>query len=223
MGRLAGGIAHDLNNALVPVLALTKSVASHLPQDGRERAKLDLVLMGAQRARELVQQILAFSRKQEIEMRDVDLAGVVTDGIKLLRAGLPATIKLVSVIEPVPAIHGDPGQLNQVLVNLVSNAAHAIGDQPGKITVTLQSGDASQVRLAVSDTGCGMDEKTKARIFEPFFTTKPVGEGTGLGLSVAYGIVRSHGGAISVESKSGEGTRFDVVLPALQRPEAAVA
>jgi signal transduction histidine kinase len=223
IGRLAGGIAHDLNNALVPVLAMTKSVMSRLPKDSREHAKLDLVLMGAQRARELVQQILAFSRKQEIEMRDLDLARVVSDGIRLLRAGLPATINLVSTIEPVPVIHGDAGQLNQVLVNLVSNAAQAVGDRPGKVTVSLQSRDASHVRLAVSDTGCGMDEKTRARIFEPFFTTKPVGEGTGLGLSVVHGIVLSHGGTITVDSKSGAGSRFEVILPALRRAEAAVA
>jgi signal transduction histidine kinase len=223
IGRLAGGIAHDLNNALVPVLAMTKSVMSRLPKDGREHAKLDLVMMGAQRARELVQQILAFSRKQEIEMRDLDLAQVVSDGIRLLRAGLPATINLVSTIEPVPAIHGDAGQLNQVLVNLVSNAAQAVGDRPGKVTVNLQSPDASHVRLAVSDTGCGMDEKTRARIFEPFFTTKPVGEGTGLGLSVVHGIVLSHGGTITVDSKFGAGTRFEVILPVVRRAEAAVA
>jgi len=223
MGRLAGGIAHDLNNALVPVLAMTKSVMSRLPKDGREHAKLDLVIMGAQRAKELVQQILAFSRKQQIEMRDMDLAKVVTDGIKLLRAGLPSTINLVSEIERVPAIHGDEGQINQVLVNLVNNAAHAIGDRPGTVTVSVQSNGESEVRLAVSDTGCGMDEKTQARIFEPFFTTKPVGEGTGLGLSVVHGIVLSHGGTIVVDSASGRGTRFEVTLPALRRVDAAVA
>jgi signal transduction histidine kinase len=223
MGRLAGGIAHDLNNALVPVLAMTKSVMSRLPEDGSEYTKLDLVMMGAHRAKELVQQILAFSRKQQIEMQDLDLAKVITDGIRLLRAGLPTTINLVSTIEAVPLVHGDAGQLNQVLVNLVSNAAQAVGDRPGKVTVSLRSRDASQVCLVVADTGSGMDETTKARIFEPFFTTKAVGEGTGLGLSVVHGIVTSHGGTITVDSRSGEGTSFEVILPALRRITAAVA
>jgi signal transduction histidine kinase len=223
IGRLAGGIAHDLNNALVPVLAMTKSVMSRFDKDSREYTKLDLVLMGANRARELVQQVLAFARKQTIEKREFDLAQVVSDGIRMLRASVPATIKLVSTIEPVPVVYGDGGQLNQVLVNLVSNGAQAIGERPGIITVVLRAKNPQQVRLSVSDTGSGMDEDTKAHIFEPFFTTKGVGEGTGLGLSVVHGIVTSHGGTITVESRPGEGTRVDVILPATRRKEASVA
>jgi signal transduction histidine kinase len=223
IGRLAGGIAHDLNNALVPVLAMTKSVMSRFDKDSREYTKLDLVLMGANRARELVQQVLAFARKQTVEKREFDLAQVVSDGIRMLRASVPATIKLVSTIEPVPAVYGDGGQLNQVLVNLVSNGAQAIGDRPGIITVVLRAKNPQQVRLSVSDTGSGMDEDTKAHIFEPFFTTKGVGEGTGLGLSVVHGIVTSHGGTITVESRPGDGTRIDVILPAARHREASVA
>lgn len=223
IGRLAGGIAHDLNNALVPVLAMTKSVMSRFAKDSREYTKLDLVLMGANRARELVQQVLAFARKQTIEKREFDLAQVISDGIRMLRAGLPATIKLVSTIEPVPAIYGDAGQLNQVLVNLVTNGAQAIGDWPGTITVALEARNPAQVRLTVSDTGSGMDEETASHIFEPFFTTKGVGEGTGLGLSVVQGIVTSHGGSITVSSRRGDGTRIEVVVPAVQHAQAIVA
>jgi signal transduction histidine kinase len=223
LGRLAGGIAHDLNNALVPVLAMTKTVMTRLPSESRDRASLELALMGAYRARELVQQVLAFSRKQQVEMREFDLADVVRDGIKLLRASLPATIKLVSRLEPVPAIHGDPGQLNQVLVNLVSNGAQAIGERAGTVTVSLRPLDAARVRLAVEDTGCGMDAATRARMFEPFFTTKAPGQGTGLGLAVVQGIIASHGGTIDAESEIGKGTRIAIDLPAIRPAEALAA
>jgi signal transduction histidine kinase len=217
LGRLASGIAHDLNNALVPVLAMTKSVMLRQAKGSREYANLDLALMGAQRARELVQQILAFGRKQAIEYRDFDVAQVVNDGIRMLRAVLPSTIRLESAVEPIPAIHGDAGQINQVLVNLVTNSSHAIGDEPGTITVTVSKEDEVYIRLSVADNGCGMDEKTAARLFEPFFTTKEAGKGTGLGLSVVRGIVTSHGGTIAVKSTPGHGTRFDVLLPIAQR------
>jgi two-component system cell cycle sensor histidine kinase/response regulator CckA len=212
LGRLASGIAHDLNNALVPVLAMTKSVIVRYPKESREYTSLELALMGAQRARELVPQILAFGRKEAIEYREFDLTQAVSDGIKLLRASLPSTIRLVTTIEPVPAFHGDRGQLYQVLINLVTNAAQAIGDRPGSITVALHADLAEGVQLTVTDSGSGMDEQTIARMFEPFFTTKARGKGTGLGLSVVHEIVKSHGGTITVHSTPGEGTRIDVVF-----------
>jgi signal transduction histidine kinase len=213
LGRLAGGIAHDVNNALVPVLAITKLMISRFPKEGRDHRNLGIVLIGAQRVKELVQQVLSFSRKQTIEKRKFDPVPMVTDGIKMLRASVPTTIKFVSRINPVPPINGDPGQLHQVLINLVTNAAQAIDDMPGTITLILDVKDASRIRLTVSDTGAGMDEATKARIFEPFFTTKEVGKGTGLGLAVVHGIVSSHGGTITVQSVRGEGTRVEVLLP----------
>jgi len=220
IGHLAGGIAHDLNNALVPVLAMTKMAMSRLPKDSRAYANLDLAMLGANRAKGLVEQILTFSRKEEIKMRDFDPAPVIADGVRLLRASLPTPIRLVSKIDPAPAIHGDPGQLYQILVNLVANSAYAIGDRPGLITVTLLVPSPSEVRLSVSDTGCGMDEATKARMFEPFFTTKPVGQGTGLGMAVVRGVVLAHHGTIAVESRRGEGTRIDVSLPPAAAAEA---
>jgi signal transduction histidine kinase len=216
LGRLASGIAHDLNNALVPVLAMTKLVLSRLTKQTREHANLELALMGAERAKELVQQILTFGRKQAGEMREFDLAQVIAESVKMLRASLPATVKLETDIDAVPRIHGDPGQLSQVLVNLVTNGAHAIGDKPGTVAISLARDGDGRVRLAVADTGCGMDERTQARMFEPFFTTKEVGKGTGLGLSVVHSIITAHGGKISVQSARGRGTRIDVLFPAVQ-------
>jgi PAS domain S-box-containing protein len=216
LGTLAGGVAHEINNALVPVIALTKIVARKLPDGSRERRSLDVVLTGAERSRDLVKQILAFSRKEEEERRreSVDLGAVLRDVVQLMRATLPASIRVVDEVAPAPAITGDPGQLQQVIVNLMTNAAHAIGEAQGRITVSLRpDADGAHLRLSVADTGCGMDEMTLARIFEPFFTTKPVGEGTGLGLSMVHGILKDHGGRIEVKSAPGQGTCFDLVLP----------
>jgi two-component system cell cycle sensor histidine kinase/response regulator CckA len=151
------------------------------------------------------------------------VAQALNDGIRMLRAALPSSIKLEALIDSVPTIYGDPGQLNQVLVNLVTNASHAIGDLPGTITVALSGDDPGQVRLTITDTGSGMDEQTAARLFEPYFTTKEAGKGTGLGLSVVRGIVISHGGTIVVKSALGRGTQIDVVLPIAQHVQAAVA
>jgi signal transduction histidine kinase len=216
LGTLVGGAAHEINNALVPVIALTKLVASHLPEESRDRRNLGTVLVGAERSRDLVKQILAFSRKEDVESREesVDVAAVLREALQLMRATVPSSIHLEEDIAPAPPVTGDPNQLHQVIVNLVANAAHAIGDGHGTITVGLRAdGDGAALRFWVADTGCGMDEATKARIFEPFFTTKEVGKGTGLGLSVVHGIIKEHGGRIEVQSAPGKGTRFDVVLP----------
>jgi PAS domain S-box-containing protein len=218
LGTLAGGVAHEINNALVPVIGLTKLVASHLPEDSRDRRNLGTVLVGAERSRDLVKQILAFSRKDQApgdEQRrhsNIDVAAVLREALQLLRATVPTSIRLAEDIAPVPPVTGDPSQLHQVIVNLVTNAAHAIGEAHGTVSVGLRA-DGAALRLWVADTGCGMDEATKARIFEPFFTTKTVGKGTGLGLAVVHGIVKAHGGRIEVESTPGRGTRFDVILP----------
>jgi signal transduction histidine kinase len=222
LGTLAGGIAHELNNTLVPVLALAKITARALPEKSRERGNLEMILQASERARDLVGRILAFSRKEVVTRRAVDLADLTRSALKLLRASLPATIKLEGRITTVPPVMGDAGQLLQIVINLVTNAGQAIAGGLGTITVETAPAppDAdplsdAAVRLTVSDTGCGMDQATTARLFEPFFTTKPVGEGTGLGLSVVHGIIHQHGGRIAVESRIGAGTRFDVYLPAL--------
>jgi signal transduction histidine kinase len=175
------------------------------------------VVTGAERSRDLVNQILAFSRKEEEEKRrqePVDLGAVLHEAMQLMRATLPASIRLEEQIASVPPIIGDAGQLQQVVVNIVTNAAQAIGRAQGRIAACLaEEAAGAQLRLSIADTGCGMDEATLARIFEPFFTTKRVGEGTGLGLSVAHGIIKDHGGRIDVASQPGKGTRFDIVLP----------
>ena len=214
LGTLAGGMAHDLNNTLVPIVALSKTMARRLSEGSRERASIELIVQAADRARDLVGRVLMFSRKEQIQYTPVELKQVVEQGLKLLRSLVPTTIDLVSELAPVPSIMGDPGQCYQVLVNLISNAARAIGNGPGAISVRLEYDSSSdRVVLAVQDTGCGMDEATQRRIFEPFYTTRKAGEGTGLGLSVVHGIITRHGGTIDVKSALGEGTTFFIRFP----------
>jgi PAS domain S-box-containing protein len=222
LGTLAGGIAHDLNNTLVPILALSKIALKTLPSDNPLRQDLGTIVTACERARDLVRQILAFSRKQELVKQQIDLGGVTRESLHMMRASLPRSIQLAENLAEVPPMLGDAGQLQQVIVNLVANAAHAIGERPGVITVALSpvAGGAApttaQIRLTVADTGCGIAEDSLGRIFEPFFTTKPVGEGTGLGLSVVHGIVTGHGGSIDVHSTPGKGTEFSILLPATE-------
>jgi NO-binding membrane sensor protein with MHYT domain/nitrogen-specific signal transduction histidine kinase len=222
LGTLAGGVAHELNNALVPVLALAKLALDSLPSDHPVREDIVMIVGGSERARDLVKQILAYSRKQETPKRDIDLAAVTCEALQMLRAGLPATIQIVERIAAVPELRGDAGELHQVIINLVTNAAQAIGSKLGTVTVTLApAGD--NLCLSVADTGCGMDRATMERIFEPFFTTKEPGSGTGLGLSVIHGIVTRHGGNIDVDSEPGKGSVFHVVLPLPAAAEALAA
>jgi PAS domain S-box-containing protein len=233
LGALAGGIAHDLNNTLVPVIALAKLMVSKLPEHSREHRNVTTILEAGGRARDLVRQILAFTRKEAPTRTTVELSGLVRSSLKMLRASIPSTIHIDEAIAEVPPVRGDPGQIHQVMINLVVNAAQAIGEVPGNIAVELARAPSEKldqarhpwtgpaVRLSVQDSGCGMDEATLQRIFEPFFTTKATGEGTGLGLSVVQGIVAQHGGRIAVESRRGKGTRFDVYLPALSKEEAS--
>ncbi|HUH86219.1 MAG TPA: ATP-binding protein, partial [Stellaceae bacterium] len=226
LGTLAGGVAHDLNNTLVPVVALAKLAMKRLPEDSRDYSNMATVLRAGERARDLVRQILAFSRKEVPTRQLVDLAALLRESLRMVRASIQSTITFEEAIEDVPPVAGDPSQLHQIVINLVVNAAQAIGAAMGTITVRLALDPAMRlaetadgprrpaVRLTVRDTGCGMEEATMRRIFEPFFTTKPVGEGTGLGLSVVHGIVAQHGGRMAVDSRLGEGTVFDVYLPA---------
>jgi PAS domain S-box-containing protein len=237
LGTLAGGIAHDLNNTLVPVLSLTKLTLKRLPEGSRERQNLSIVLEASERARDLVKQVVAFSRQEErAEKTVLDPAAVLQTATDMLRASIPATISMELRVEPVPRLLGDAGQIQQVVINLVTNAAQAIGGAMGTVTVALGTpserprGVASDGQdlnewmcLSVSDTGCGMDEATQRRIFEPFFTTKGVGLGTGLGLSVVHGIVAAHGGHIELSSAPGKGSTFTLYFPALRATDATPA
>jgi signal transduction histidine kinase len=220
IGTLAGGIAHELNNALVPVLALTKITARRLPENSRERANILTVHRAAERARDLVRQILAFGRKEKSEQRLFDPRAVLHDTVSLMRSTLPATVEISEELAATPAIFGDPGQLHQAVVNLMTNAAQAIGARHGRIRIDLAlaasdplGAGTAALHLSIEDTGCGMTADTATRIFEPFFTTKAVGEGTGLGLSVVHGIITGHGGRIEVTSETDAGARFDIYLP----------
>jgi len=222
LGRLAGGIAHDLNNTLVPVLALAKTGKNRISPDDPMHRTFALIHQAAERARDLVTQVVAFSRHEEIEREAVNLSSLVRASMTLLRASIPSTIRIEERIEAEPVIWANQGQLDQVITNLVTNAADAIDAAAGTITIevsrqTVASAEGwhgtTAARLSVIDTGAGMDGATLQRLFEPFFTTKPVGQGTGLGLSVVHGIVLGHGGTIEATSRIGHGSRFYILLP----------
>jgi signal transduction histidine kinase len=214
---------------LVPILALSKLAWEDLPEASPVRADIETIVGASERARDLVKQILAFSRKQTLEKQEVDLARMTREALRMLRASLPASIQIVEQISEVPPVFGNSGELHQVVVNLVTNAAQAIGGGVGNITIRLwrtaqrQSSPLDEagpgVCLAVADTGCGMDEATVERIFEPFFTTRDVGGGTGLGLSVVHGIVSRLSGRITIHSKPGHGSEFTLWLPAVAQPQ----
>jgi signal transduction histidine kinase len=212
LGTLAGGIAHDLNNTLVPILALTKLVRAGAACED-DRRNLEVIQHAGERARDLVRQVLAFSRNAPEEYRRVDLSSTIADSLRLLRAGMDERITLTERLAEGATIYADPGQIHQVVVNLVTNAAQAIGDREGLITVTLEPGPADTFRLVVADDGVGMDAPTLGRMFEPFFTTRPVGAGAGLGLSIVHGIVTGHGGSVAASSNPGHGTSIMVSLP----------
>ncbi len=231
LGALAGGIAHDLNNVLVPMIGLTKLTMKMTESDTPLHKNLEHVYDAANRARDLVTRILAFGRQSEPELRPIDIVQVVDDALKLLRSTIPATIEIHRRFDrDVGIILADPTQIHQILMNLGANAAYAMGHKPGVIEVKLSRIEIRKldafkhrrlspgpyVRLSIRDTGCGMDPETVQRIFHPFFTTKPVGEGSGMGLSVVHGIVSRHGGTITVSSALGKGTTFDLYFPATE-------
>ncbi len=236
IGTLAGGIAHDFNNILAAVQGYVELSLDDLPEDSPVRDNLEQILSCSNRATKLVKQILTFSRKNEQEQKKepVHISPIIKEVLGMLRSSLPTTIKICRKIRADSSkVLADPTQIHQVLVNLCTNASHAMGQTGGTLEVsltdvTLESetriGDehleqGSYVKLSVSDTGCGMDKEVVERIFEPFFTTKKVNEGTGLGLPVVHGIVKSHDGAITVSSTPGEGTTFDIFLPRIESDE----
>jgi signal transduction histidine kinase len=227
LGTLAGGIAHDLNNTLTPIMALSKITARRLEPGSVLHANLETIFVASEQARDLVKRVLAFSRQDKIDKQPTDLGEVVTEALKLLRATIPTSIQIDARIDDVSPVLADRSQIHQVVTNLVSNAAQAIGDRMGTIAVTIEAisdgGQHEAIRLGVSDTGRGMDQGTRDRIFEPFFTTKEVGQGTGLGLSIVASIVADHGARVEVASEPGQGSRFDIYFPPLDESAAAAA
>ncbi len=229
VGQLAGGVAHDFNNILTAIVGYTDLLAAELGTNVQQLEDLEEIRKAARRAAALTRQLLAFSRKQVLEPRIIDVNGVVLNLDKMLRSLISENIELKTVLaDDLAAARADPNQIEQVIMNLAINARDAM-PEGGTVTIetrnaTLDDAYAAQhvsvipgeyVMLAVTDTGCGMDEKTQSRIFEPFFTTKPAGRGTGLGLSTVYGIVKQTGGNIWLYSEPGKGTTFKIYLPAI--------
>ena len=238
LGTLAGGIAHDFNNILNGTFGFVDLARLDLAPNHPAHAWLDRIAASSQRARELVRQILTFSRKNEGERVPQRLHTVVGEALRLLRSTLPAMVELeLHISADAPPVRADATQIHQVVLNLCTNAWHAMPPRGGRIVVTLEACtlNAEQaaanpdlrpgpwVRLSVADDGCGMDARTLDQIFEPFFTTKETGSGTGLGLAVVHGIVRSHEGAIVVRSAPGAGSTFDLYFPPAPEQKAPTA
>ncbi|MBU1172309.1 MAG: response regulator [Proteobacteria bacterium] len=227
IGTLAGGIAHDFNNILSAVIGYTELTLDIVDKNSEANENLVAILRAALRARDLTRQILAFSRQTDQEIQPVRLDRLITEAIKLMRATLPATIEVQQSVRSISCVLGDPGQLHRIIINLCTNSAHAMGSQPGILSVNLedivvdesfiqppeQLVPGEYVCLSISDTGCGMTPETMEKAFNPFFTTKPLDQGTGMGLSVVHGIVKACQGSLRVESLPGVGSTFFVYLP----------
>jgi signal transduction histidine kinase len=237
LGTLAGGIAHDFNNILGAILGNIDLALVDLEPAHPARAALGEIQQASMRARDLVRQILTFSRRRPQQLENIALKPIVEETFRLLRATLPAGVELRQDLADAPFyVHADATQLQQVLMNLCTNAWHALQGQAGQIVVGLAAADidaadarsrgldaGTYAHLWVRDTGSGMDARTLERVFEPFFTTKSTGQGTGLGLSVVHGIVSAHHGCITVDTLLGQGSTFHVLLPTNSEPLARPA
>jgi CheY-like chemotaxis protein len=227
VGRLAGGVAHDFNNLLSPILGYGEMLLDDLLLDTQNREMVEEILKAGQRSKALVQQLLAFGRKQAIDTKPVNLNLIIANFVKLLRRTVQENITIETIPgEGLPLILADSGQIDQVIMNLVINAQDAM-PHGGVITIETSVVDSETaslpelrevqpgppVMLSVSDNGIGMDEETCKKIFEPFFTTKELGKGTGLGLATVYGIICQHGGTVQVISNPGTGTTFKLYFP----------
>ncbi len=239
LGTLAAGIAHDFNNILLAITGNAILADADLPPEHPAHASLQEVLRAGQRAKDLVRRILLFARAEDARRQTADLRDVVSEAVELIRPTLPARIQIkTSSISTLLPVSMDTSQLHQVVVNVLTNAAHAIEDsgseRRGQVEVSLAEVELPQTvhagsrilppgnyaSLVVADDGCGMDAAVLARVFDPFFTTKVVGRGTGLGLSIVRGIVEDHGGAINIQSAPGKGTRIEILLPkSVEQPQ----
>jgi PAS domain S-box-containing protein len=229
IGTLAAGIAHDFNNLLVPIIGYSELTASECQADSPAQDHLSEVLRAAYRAKSLVSHILSFSRQQIGERRTLMLGHVTQETIALLRSTFPSDIQVVQTINDFKPVMADATQMHQVIMNLCVNASQAM-PSGGILSVVLETVTTPQsscpscgkmikgehVHLTIQDTGCGMDRETRTRIFDPFFSTKPIGQGSGLGLAVAHGIVTQHNGHICAESEPGTGSTFHLFIPAVE-------
>ncbi len=230
IGTLAGGIAHDFNNILFPIMGFAEMALGDAPENSPLRNKIEEIIHGAKRARDLVKQILAFSRQSGQELKPLKIQLIVKEVLKLIRSSIPATIEIKQDISNnCGLVTADPTQIHQVAMNLMTNAFHAMEGEGGVLAVTLKEvglgvddftdpsmNPGTYVCLSVADTGIGMDQITLERVFEPYFTTKKIGKGTGLGLSVVHGIVKSYRGDIKVYSEPDKGTVVHVYLPVIK-------
>ncbi|HEY3278811.1 MAG TPA: ATP-binding protein [Syntrophorhabdaceae bacterium] len=228
LGTLSGGIAHDFNNILAGIIGFTEMVLDQTPSDAPTRRKLELIHKSGVRGRELVKQILAFSRGANPEKRQIALGTLIEESLRLLGPVLPPGTEIRKNVSSVrETISVDPDQVHQVIMNLCTNAAHAMQGKEGLIEVGLADRELADpeasalglkegpyAEISVRDTGCGIEKESLEKIFDPFFTTKRPGQGTGMGLSVVHGIVKGHGGSITVQTEPGEGSIFRVLLPA---------
>jgi PAS domain S-box-containing protein len=227
IGTLAGGIAHDFNNILFPIVGHTQMLLEDTPEESPYKNGLNQIYTGAMRASELVKQILAFSRQESGELKLMKMQPIIKETLKLIRSTIPTTIEIKQNISPAcGVIKADPTQIHQIVMNLATNAYHAMEDMGGELIVGLNEiklgvldlinpdmTPGQYACLTVADTGTGMDKELTQKIFDPFFTTKAVGKGTGMGLSVVHGIVEGMGGAVLVYSEPGKGTQFYIYFP----------
>ena len=236
IGTLAGGIAHDFNNILSAIMGYTDIAMMRTQDNAKVQEDLDQIHKASIRAADLVRQILTFSRRGPREMHPLQISLVIQEALKLLRASIPTTIDIRTEINSEATVLADPTQIHQLIMNLCTNAYHAMMDRGGILGVSLTESEIDQnttgngklapsryVHLAISDTGSGMDQETKARIFDPYFTTKETGKGTGLGLAMVHGIVEDHHGRIEIDSQPGRGTTFTVSLPVTVRQSMQLA
>jgi len=225
LGVLAGGLAHDFNNLLTSVMGNASLALDDLEPEVPARTRLLEVLSASERAALLVRQMLAYAGKGRYIVRPLDLSKQIAEIIPLIRTSVPPTVKVeLRLAERVPLVQADAAQMQQLIMNLTINAVEAIGEAAGSVVLSTWARTTEgmpEVVMQVKDTGCGMDEATNARIFDPFFTTKFPGRG--LGLAAAHGIIRGHGGFVSVETTRGQGTTFTVVFPGLQGEEGEAA
>jgi len=230
IGTLAGGIAHDFNNILSSVIGYTELVLDNEERGTFQYKNLQEVISAGNRAKDLVKQILTFSRQVDQKQKPIQVKPLVKEALRMLRASIPSTVEIEQNVQSDALVMGDPTQIHQILLNLCTNAAHAMEDNGGRLTVSLLDAELGSdvishhpdlkpgpyIKISVTDTGYGISPDVMEKIFDPFFTTKEKGKGTGLGLSVVHGIVRSHGGDIYVYSEPGKGSTFEVCLPVIE-------